>query len=61
MSPCAGTNFVWSGLTGINDMGVRIDQYYDSAKKCDIVRGEFAFDMKLTGSDLGYFFASAVS
>lgn len=61
MSASANAAFVWSGLTGMNDLGVRIDSYYDNDKKEDVVRGEFAFDMKLTGADLGYRFKSAVS
>ena len=61
MTPVSGTIFVWRGLTGLNDAGVRIDQYYDPDKKCDVIRGEFAFDMKVTGSDLGYRFKTAVS
>ncbi|MHC4180711.1 MAG: hypothetical protein ACYSWU_24695 [Planctomycetota bacterium] len=61
MQPTAAANFVWSGLTGVNDLGIRIDQFYDDDTKTDVVRGEFAFDMKITGSDLGYFFATAVA
>ncbi len=61
MTPSANMAFVWTGLTGMNDLGVRIDQYYDDDKKEDVVRGEFAFDMKCTGPALGYRFASAVS
>jgi len=61
MMPAAATIFTWSGLTGMNDAGVRIDQYYDQETKTDVVRGEFAFDMKVTGSDLGYRFKTAVA
>jgi hypothetical protein len=61
MSASANAAFVWSGLTGMNDLGIRIDSYYDDDKKEDVVRGEFAFDMKITGADLGYRFKSAVS
>ncbi len=61
MSPSANVIFSWSGLTGMNDAGVRIDQYYDPKPKEDVIRGEFAFDMKITGSALGYRFKSAVA
>ena len=61
MTPTAAAIFSWTGLTGINDAGIRIDQYYDQDKKEDVVRGEFAFDMKVTGSDLGYFFHNAAA
>jgi hypothetical protein len=59
MSPTAATIFAWSGLTGLNNAGVRIDQYYDEKKKQDVVRGEFAFAMVITGADLGFLFVSA--
>lgn len=61
MTPTATAAFVWTGLTGINDLGVAIDQYRDERTKEDIVRGQFAFDLKLTGSALGYRFKSAVA
>lgn len=61
MSPTAATTFVWSKLTGLNNAGVRIDQYYDQDVKEDVVRGEFAFDMKVTGSDLGYLFTQCAT
>lgn len=61
MSPTAAAIFSWTGLTGINDAGIRIDQYYDQDKKEDVIRGEFAFDMHVSGSDLGYFFHAAVA
>jgi len=61
MTPTAACNFVWSGLTGINDLGVRIDSYYNADTKDDVVRGEMAYDMKVTGSDLGYRFKNAVA
>lgn len=61
MEPCAGAIFDWSGLNGAANSGVAIDSYYDVKTKDDIVRGEFAFDMKVTGSDLGYFFSGAIA
>lgn len=61
MEPCAAAIFSWTGLTGINQSGVAIDQYYDVKTKEDVVRGQFAFDMHVTGKDLGYFFHSATA
>lgn len=61
MTPTAITTFVWSGLTGVNDLGTRIDSYYDDKTREDCIRGEFAFDMKITGSALGYRFKNVVS
>lgn len=61
MEPCAGATFVWTGLTPVNASGVAIDQYYDVKTKDDVVRGQFAFDMHVTGNDLGYFYSGAHS
>lgn len=61
MEPCAGAIFAWTELTAVNSAGIAIDQYYDQKTKEDVVRGQFAFDMKVTGSDLGYFFSGAIS
>jgi len=61
MSPCAGALFAWTGLTAFNESGVAIEQYYDVTTKDDVVRGQFAHDMEITGSALGYYYATAVS
>lgn len=61
MMPVAGVLFAWSKLTAFNAAGVAIDQYYDVRVKEDVVRGQFAHDMKITGSDLGYYFSAAAA
>jgi len=61
MEPCAAAIFDWTELTAVNSAGVAIDQYYDVKVKDDVIRGQFAFDMKVTGSDLGYFYSAAVA
>lgn len=61
MSPTAATIFCWSKLTGLNNAGIRVDQYYDERKKQDVVRAEFAFDMVISASDLGYFWQNAAT
>lgn len=61
MEPCAGATFAWTDLTAVNAAGISIDQYYDARSKDDVVRGQFAFDPKITGSDLGGFFQNAVT
>lgn len=61
MEPCAGATFAWTDLTAVNAAGVAIDQYYDQRSKDDLVRGQFAFDPKVTGTDLGAFFQNAVT
>ncbi|WP_431490969.1 hypothetical protein [Paraburkholderia fungorum] len=61
MTPCAGAIYDWAGLNVAQQSGVAIDQYFDIDTKDDIVRGEFAYDMKCTGTDLGYFFSGAIA
>lgn len=62
MIPSAGYTFAWSGLTGLNTMGVRIAQIPMPWLGLETVRteGEMAFDMQVIGSDLGYHFAGIV-
>jgi len=62
MIPSAGYLFPWSGLTGLNSMGVRISQIPLPWLGLETVRteGEMAFDMQIVGNDLGYHFAGIV-
>jgi hypothetical protein len=62
MIPTAGYIFAWSGLTGLNSIGVRIAQIPMPWLGLETVRteGEMAFDMKVIGSDLGYHFSGIV-
>jgi hypothetical protein len=62
MIPTAGYTFAWSGLTGLNTMGVRIAQIPLPWLGLETVRteGEMAFDMQVVGKDLGYHFSGIV-
>lgn len=62
MIPTAGYTFAWSGLTGLNTMGVRIAQIPMPWLGLETVRteGEMAFDMQVIGNDLGYHFSGIV-
>ncbi len=59
-TPSAAYTFVWSGLTGATQ-GIRTKRY-DIPEKDAYPRVEmdYAFDIVVTGSDLGYFFSNAV-
>lgn len=63
MVPSAGYNFPWAGFTGMNNMGIRVSNIPVPLRGLNTVRveTEMAFDMKLVGSDLGYFFHNIVS
>jgi hypothetical protein len=59
MQPSAGYTFVWdyAGTAA----GVGIDSFEIREKKTTRYEGEMAFDNKVTGTDLGYFFNGAVA
>jgi Phage major capsid protein E len=63
MTPSAGYTFVWQGLTNQNDMGVRVNRIAMDwlGMGTERIEAEMAFDLKVTGADLGYFFNAAVS
>lgn len=61
MTPSAGVQFSWTGYTGATDSGIRMTQFRMEAHKAVRVEAEMAFDFKVTGADLGYYFASAVA
>jgi hypothetical protein len=60
--PSAGYIFAWRGLDGsFGDAGLRMKKFRMEHLEADRVEGELAIDVKITGSDLGYFFSSAVA
>jgi len=60
-TPSAGVQFSWSGLTGSTPSGFRIKRFRDEKVEADTIEGQMAFDYKVTGPELGYFFSAAVS
>lgn len=61
MMPSAGYNFVWSGLTGLNNLGVRISRIPVDLRRSVRVEIDTAFALKKVSADLGYFFSGAVA
>ena len=59
--PSAGYNFIWKGMSDENDLGISIEVIEDVVGGATRVRGQFAFDLKLTGSDLGYILIDALA
>jgi len=55
--PTAGAQFSWTGLMGNTDSGTRIKRFRMEANEADRVEGQMAFDYKVTGAELGYFFS----
>lgn len=62
LTPSAGYMFAWRGLApGLGDGSIAIDRFQMRHLKAERVEGTSAWDMKITGSDLGYFFESVIS
>lgn len=61
MVPSAGYNYIWSGLTGVNNLGFRIKNFEMTELDSTRIEGDTAYDMKVVGSDLGYFFSGAIA
>jgi hypothetical protein len=62
--PSAGYTFAWRGLNGGGTAGVpglTVSRFREDLKKADKVEAEMAWDNKITGTDLGYFFPSVVA
>jgi len=62
MAPAAGYTFSWSGLTGMNGLGVRVNRIPMNWRGVgtERIEGELAMDMKVVGADLGAMFVTAV-
>lgn len=62
MTPSAGYTFSWDGVAGgMPGAEVGIKKFYIPEIASDRVEGQIAYANKVIGSDLGYFFSSAVS
>lgn len=60
MTPSAAYTFSWNGYLGAGAAGSRIKKFYIDEIASERVEIEMAFDHKVVGADLGYFFDSAV-
>jgi hypothetical protein len=61
MKPSAGYIFAWKGVSGMYGETIGTSKFYIDQLKADRVEGEIAFDDKVVGADLGYFFSGAVA
>lgn len=61
LQPSGGYIFAWKGLYGAGNEGTRIKTFRMEHLESDRVEGDMAFDMHLTGADLGAFFYNVVS
>jgi hypothetical protein len=61
MTPSAGYIFAWTGVSGGLGSTIGTSQFRMESLKAARIEAEVAFDNKVVGADLGYFFASAVA
>ena len=65
MSPAAGLTFAWNNLPGVSNLGVTVESFSDDALKrqqiAELIEVKMAYDMKVVGADLGYFFSAVIA
>lgn len=65
MTPAAGLTFAWNNVPAANNLGISVESYSDDALKrmqvAEHIQVKMAYDMKVTGADLGYLFEAVVA
>jgi len=61
LTPSAGYTFAWTGVSEGLGSTLGVSQFRMEHLKATRVEGQVAFDNKVVGSDLGYFFTTAVA
>lgn len=65
MTPAAGVTFAWNNIPGVNNLGISVESYSDDALRrqqvAEHIQVKMAYDMKVVGADLGYFFNSVIA
>lgn len=61
LAPSAGYVFSWTGVSGGMGMESAISRFRIDERKSDRIEIEMAWDNKVVGSDLGYFFSTATA
>lgn len=64
-TPASGLTFAWNNIRGVNNLGVSVESFSDDALKrqqvAEEIQVKMAYDMKVTGADLGFFFGDIVA
>jgi hypothetical protein len=64
MTPAAGMTFAWNNIPGVSNLGVTVESFSDDALRrqqvAEHIQVKMAYDMKVVGADLGYFFSGIV-
>lgn len=61
LSPSAGYVFSWTGVSGGLGLESAISRFRIDERKSDRIEIEMAWDNKIVGADLGYFFSGAIA
>jgi hypothetical protein len=61
MIPTAGYTFSWTGWMGASGMGHRIKRFRMEELESDRIEAQMAYDQRVVGADLGYFFQDAAA
>lgn len=65
MTPAAGLTFAWNNMPGVSNLGITVESFSDDALRrvgvAEHIQVKMAYDMKVVGADLGYFFDSVVA
>jgi len=64
-TPGAGAIFCWDSIPGVSGMGITVESFSDDALKrqqiAELIQVKSSDDMKLIGSEMGYFFEACVA
>jgi len=64
-TPGAGAIFCWDSIPGVSGMGITVESFSDDALKrqqiAEMIQVKSSDDMKLIGSEMGYFFEACVA
>jgi len=65
MTPAAGLTFAWNNIPSVNNLGITVESFSDDALKrqqvAEHIQVKMAYDMKVVGADLGYFFEDVIA
>ena len=64
-TPAAGLTFCWDSIPGVSGLGITVETFSDDALKrqqiAEMIQVKMAYDMKVTGANLGVFFNTIVA
>lgn len=65
MIPASGMTFAWNNIRGVNNLGISVESFSGDWLRvkqiAERIEVKMAYDMKVVGADLGYFFNGIVA